>query len=403
MEWHCVLCRPALMLAELLPFDDLLKDIIKALLVALALALLTWFRTQIYLGIRSLTNRFGNGWRVKRARATVKLGGLGLWLGIKIERPNEYDNWMSSLPFVMTVANDKGGVGKSTATVNLAAAFAARLPRPVLVIDLDPQGSASALMLAGASWRPPSGQQSPASEAVDGKATPQWLVGPASAAKPFTWRDSQGTTRQTPNAFALPAFYDLIDTEARALTEWQIGDRTRDVGYDLFRLLRDPQVRQHFGAILIDSPPRFSISSIQALCASTHVLVPTILDNTSATAVGNFARQLRRHELLWPHLKVVGVLGMMTEGQSHESEQLKFAADALARNLTGTNTELAALMQAQIPLEIPYELSIPQRASIGRTGGNGIAYNCLGANDEGREVRRVFDRLADALEQRILR
>ncbi|MGQ4828065.1 ParA family protein, partial [Enterococcus faecalis] len=87
-------------------------------------------------------------------------------------------------------------------------------------------------------------------------------------------------------------FYELTETENRAVTEWQLGERERDIRYDLFRLLRDPAVRQHYGAVLIDAPPRFSISSIQALCASTHVLVPSVLDNTSATAVGYFGRQL---------------------------------------------------------------------------------------------------------------
>src|SRR5262249_303063 len=159
-------------------------------------------------------------------------------------------------------------------------------PKPVLVIDLDPQGSASAQFFAGTYRPPPVGYQSPASLAIDGAKSPCWLADEASAARPFTWRDSQGRTQQTPNALGLSAFYDLTETENRAVTEWLIGDRTRDIRYDLFRLLRDPVVRERFGAVLIDAPPRFSISSIQALCASTHVLVPTILDNTSATAVG---------------------------------------------------------------------------------------------------------------------
>src|SRR5262249_28225633 len=154
-----------------------------------------------------------------------------------------------------------------------------------------------------------------------------------------------------------------------------------------------------FGAVLIDAPPRFSISSIQALCASTHVLVPTILDNTSSPAVGYFGKQLQRHEALWPRLRVVGILGMMAQNlnlaegkQNYERGALTSAKDALADNIRGTKTELAHLERLNVPFEIPYELSVPDRAIIGKTGGNGIAYNCLGNNDDGREVRQVFDK-----------
>ena len=185
---------------------------------------------------------------------------------------------------------------------------------------------------------------------------PSWLLGEASAARPFTWQDSKGTTRLTQNAFGLAAFYELTETEDRAVAEWLIGDRTRNIRYDLFRLLRDPQVRNRFGAVLIDAPPRFSISSIQALCASTRVLVPTILDNTSASAVGYFGRQLRRHEELWPRLRVVGILGMMAQNlsfkegaQNYEPGALTLAKDALADNLRGTKTELAQLDRFEIP------------------------------------------------------
>jgi len=403
--WDCVWCRSIwAALSDLLPGNnEIAKDIIKGLVAAVAAGIISWLASKAYRLMKRLKDRIAKPddckWRLERVRSTIKRDGSGSWLAITRELPAQYHDWMTALPFVMTVANDKGGVGKTTTTVNLAAAFAARLPRPVLVIDLDPQGSASAEMFAGTRWQPKAGQKSPASLAIDGDKAPSWLKG--EAARPFTWQDSQGTTRQIGNAFGLAAFYELIDTEDRAVTEWRIGDRMRDLRYNLFTLLRDPVVRSHFGAVLIDVPPRFSILSIQALCASTHVLVPTVLDNTSAIAAGYFGRQLRRHEHLWPHLKVVGILGMMSQGFKHEPGALKIASDALADNIRGTDSELAHLLQLNKPLTIPYELSVPDRAYIGRTGRAGIAYSCLGNNDHGREVRGVFDGLADELEQRM--
>lgn len=406
-QWDCAWCWQVwTALSDMLPGNnEVVKDVIKAALVAIAVGILTWLARKIWQFIKGLFKRIFTPneccWKVERTRSTVNTAGPGLWLAIQRELPAQYPDYMQASPFVMTVANDKGGVGKTTTTVNLASAFAARLSKPVLVIDLDPQGSGSAQMFAGTQWRPPAGQQSPASLAIDGQMEPGALIGPASAARPFTWRDSQGTTRQTPNAFGLAAFYELTDTEHLAIAEWQIGDRMRDIRYDLFRLLRDPAVRNHFGAVLIDAPPRFSVSSIQALCASTHVLVPTILDGTSAPAVGYFGRQLSRHAELWPHLKVLGVLGMMAQGLNHEAGFLKTATDALVDNVRGTKTELSSLERLGFPFEIPYDLSIPDRSIIGRTGGNGIAYNCLGNGEEARKVKAVFDKLADELEKRM--
>jgi hypothetical protein len=68
---------------------------------------------------------------------------------------------------------------------------------------------------------------------------------------------------------------------------------------------------------------------VQALCASTHILIPTVLDPTSAKAVGYFGTQLKRHETLWPHLRVVGLLGTMTRQLNGERDALQIAGDQL--------------------------------------------------------------------------
>jgi hypothetical protein len=228
------------------------------------------------------------------------------------------------------------------------------------------------------------------------------------AIKPFTWRDSKGQIINAGNLFLLPAYEDLDLAESRVLIQWLMGDIECDIRFNLFQLLRSPSVRQRFGAILIDAPPRISLSLIQALCASTHVLIPTIMDPMSANTVRYFSEQLRLHESLWPELKVAGVLGSMRQAHNGQEVFLKTAADGLWSNISKSQRRLAAIVGGKSePIVFPLELAVPDRKVIGQTEGDaddetkGIAYIRLGDNAQGRAVRGVFDNVALELLRRI--
>jgi cellulose biosynthesis protein BcsQ len=326
-----------------------------------------------------------------------------LWLAVKVDPPANYREWMAERALIVTVANAKGGVGKTTITANLAAALAAELAKPVLAIDLDPQGSLSGAARTTPEF-PGEDQFSAATQAVSQPRDHDWLSG---AIKQFTWRDSQGHTINAENLFLLPAYEDLDTAESRVLIKWLMGDIDTDVRFNLFRLLRSPTVRRRFAAILVDAPPRISLSSIQALCASTHVLIPTIMDPLSADTVRYFGQQLQIHEGLWPNLKVLGVLGSMRQTQGGQEDWLKTAADGLWNSISKSQQKLAAIVGGtKEPIAFPFDLAVPDRKAIGQTEGDlggqkGIAYLRLGNSTDGRAVRSVFDEIAGELLRRV--
>ena len=67
---------------------------------------------------------------------------------------------------------------------------------------------------------------------------------------------------------------------------------------------------------------------------------------------------------------------------------------AIGRTLKDSSGKLYAVEASGTPFEFPYELAIRKHAALGRSAGKGIAYATLGNNDDGREVRGIFDRLS---------
>jgi chromosome partitioning protein len=363
---------------------------------------------------RTLFTFLGSGWiasrRLAAARASVSEDGIGPWIAATSKPPLEYrlrmESALATVPVIVS-ANLKGGVGKTTITANIAASFArkkwAQQRKPVLAIDLDYQGSLSSMLFAGSSWRPAGGELSQASKSIAGHHREDWLV---VNSRPATWVENpeseHPTIRQVQGLEGLAAFYDLAETEDRLRLLWAIADEKRDIRYFLYELLHSDELRNKFSMVFIDAPPRLTTGCVQALVASTHLLIPTILDDLSADAVAYFGRQLLRYEKLWPHLQVLGIIGSMVEtNQVHQRPALKTAGDRLRSSLANCTGRLNAVERAGNTFEFPYELCVSEWASVGRTAGKGIAYAALNGA-EGNRVRTRFDQITDEIVRRMV-
>lgn len=147
---------------------------------------------------------------------------------------------------IITIANQKGGVGKTTTAINLATALAA-IGESVLVMDLDPQGNASTGLGIDRHQRPLSSYD----VLTQAASTPE-------AAMPT----------DVPNLFIVPSTLDLLGIEMEIA---QAADRVRRLR-DALRF--DSQVADKFSYILIDCPPSLNLLTLNAMAAADSVMVP---------------------------------------------------------------------------------------------------------------------------------
>ena len=213
------------------------------------------------------------------------------------------DVTQSSGPRVITIANQKGGVGKTTTSINLGTALAA-IKKRVLVIDFDAQGNASTGL-----GIPPQDRQVTSYDLMVEGAPVQSAILPT----------------LVPNLHIIPGDEELAGVESRLVNDPRRSFRFRDL-VEAYRAETAHNPDQQYDYVLIDCPPSLSTMTINAMTGSDAVLVPL---QCEFFALEGLAQLMRTIEVvkgaLNPDLEIQGVVLTMFDPRNSQSDQV--AAD----------------------------------------------------------------------------
>jgi cellulose biosynthesis protein BcsQ len=236
---------------------------------------------------------------------------------------------------ILTVANLKGGVGKTTLATHLAG-FYGKSGKKVLFVDFDFQGSGSTYLLRAA--------QTLADVAPEGRYRAERLL--SSNPTPVelaTLPIPLGA--KVPNVSVVPAYYPFAAAEDATMLRWLIGDEPNDIRFNLCRTLQSGNFT--YDLVIIDAAPRLSTATVQALAASTHVLIPTEYERKASEAAVYFNAmigQLREANVCYG-LDVVGVVPNKAPPPNDMvgvvNAETKFLVDALGEGLVWSDVRIS--------------------------------------------------------------
>jgi len=192
----------------------------------------------------------------------------------------------------LAIANQKGGVGKTTTAISVAAALAV-LEKKVLLIDFDPQGNTTGGLGVD--------------KASLGKTVYEWMLGEASFEETARATDLKLLT-------LIPASRDLVGAEVELVS----AERRE------FRLSEQlDKVRETFDYVLIDCPPSLGFLTLNALTAVDAVLIPIQCEYFALEGVTDLMETIERVKItLNPMLEIGGVLLTMYDERTNLSRQV---------------------------------------------------------------------------------
>ncbi|MBW8827895.1 MAG: ParA family protein [Burkholderiales bacterium] len=224
---------------------------------------------------------------------------------------------------IFCIANQKGGVGKTTTTVNLAAGLA-RIGQRVLVVDLDPQGNAT--MGSGVDKR-----------TLD-LSVYDVLLESASIAEARQHSEKVGYDVLGANRELAGAEIELVDLERR---DKRLKSALAAVASD-------------YGFVLIDCPPSLSLLTLNGMC-SAHGIIPMQCEYFALEGLSDLVNTIKQvHANLNAELRIIGLLGVMYDPritlQQQVSEQLKaHFGDKVFNTVIPRNVRLAEAPSYGLP------------------------------------------------------
>ena len=263
---------------------------------------------------------------------------------------------------IIAIANQKGGVGKTTTSINVAASLVA-MKRRVLLVDLDPQGNAT--MGSGIDKR------------ALAQTVYQVLLGEKTIAEVRVYSQSGGYDLVPSNRELAGAEVELVELPER---ETRLKDALAQAIKQMATAI--DQVKNEYDYVLLDCPPSLSLLTLNGLCAAHSVLIPMQCEYYALEGLSDLVETIKRIRAhLNPALEIEGLLRTMydprnTLAQQVGAELVRHFGDKVYRTIVPRNVRLAEAPSHGVPV------LVLDRASKGAQAYLALAGEMLGRHEE---------------------